>query len=272
MSLCEKRRTEKIIGTSVDITSHMLTCERVFSLVEQRQSAYICFTTAHMLVEASRQMEIRRAYESASIVNPDGTPIAWCLRIMGHRKACCVNGPTNTPFLLREAEQRGTKVGFYGGRSDTLEKMQRSLAINYPLLKVVYTYSPPFRKLTKEEQVNDLNEINGAGVQLLFVGLGSPKQELWMLVNYSSLNCVSVGVGAVFEFLSGEKILPPSWVQQLGLTWLVRLCQEPRRLAMRNLYSPLFVWMFLSQYGSNMFKQLIRGSQRKRPNAWRNIQ
>lgn len=272
MSLYEKRRTQIIIGTRVDITSHAVTCERIFNLVEKGKSTYVCFATAHMLVEASQKADIRRAYENASIVNPDGTPIAWCLRMMGHRKACCVNGPTNTPLLLREAEQRGTKVGFYGGRSDTLEKMQRSLASDYPSLQVVYVCSPPFRELTKEEQINYLNKINASGVQLLFVGLGSPKQELWMLNNYLSLRCVCLGVGAVFEFLSGEKILPPLWVQNLGLTWLVRFCQEPRRLAMRNLYSPLFVWMFLSQYGLNSFKQLIRVSRRKNLNAWRNIQ
>lgn len=272
MNMLETRQTGVVIGTTVDITSHKLACERVFRLAELRQPAYVCFATAHMLVEAIRKADIGLAYRSASIVNPDGAPIAWCLKIMGYGDACCVNGPTNTPFLLREAERHGVSVGFYGGRPETLVKMQKMLEIDYPLLKIAYIYSPPFRDLSKEEQANNLAEINASGAQLLFVGLGSPKQELWMFRNYLLLNCVCLGVGAVFEFLSGEKVLPPKWVQSLGLTWLVRLCQEPRRLAIRNLYSPIFTLMFIGQCGSAVCRRLVASSLRKFSDEWRNAQ
>ena len=95
------RRTGIVINTAVDVTSHRRTRDQIFQLVEQGRPAYVCFATAHMLVEASRRDDIGFAYRGASIVNPDGTPIAWCLKMMGYRDARCVNGPTNTPILLR---------------------------------------------------------------------------------------------------------------------------------------------------------------------------
>jgi len=272
MSDLKARRTKVVINTAIDVTSHELTCERVFDLAERKEPAYVCFATAHMLVEASRKSDINRAYRNASIVNPDGTPVAWCLKIMGHRDARCVNGPTCTPILLREAERRGTPVGFYGGRAETLIKMQEALREKYPLLKVNYICSPPFRALTEEEQKGYLAEIRASGAQLLFVGLGSPKQEIWMLQNYLSLNCVCLGVGAVFEFLSGEKVLPPTWIQRMGMTWLVRLCQEPRRLAVRNLYSPVFVLLFMCKWSAEIGRRMMGRSPHERPVEWGDAQ
>ena len=153
-------------------------------------------------------------------------------------------------------------MGFYGGRPDTLARMQRTLRTNYPLLRISYVHSPPFWSLSQEELASDLDEINASGAKLVFVGLGSPKQEIWMAQNYASLNCVCLGVGAVFEFLSGEKVLPPGWIQRMGLTWFVRLCQEPRRLAIRNLYSPIFVLMVLTQFSFNICRRVMRLSPR----------
>jgi len=143
--------------------------------------------------------------------------------------------------LLRDAAERGVSVGFYGGREQTLALVQERIALELPTLKIGYCFSPPFRTPTPEEQEQHLEEISRSGVQLLFVGLGSPKQECWMERFSPRLNCVCLGIGAALEFFSGEKLLPPVWIQKCGLTWFVRLCQEPRRLARRNLYSPVFL-------------------------------
>jgi N-acetylglucosaminyldiphosphoundecaprenol N-acetyl-beta-D-mannosaminyltransferase len=158
-------------------------------------------------------------------------------------------------LLLEEAAQEGVKVGFYGGRQETLDLMMSSLVKQYPALKVAYAYSPPFRVLDQDEQAGIVQNIRSADVQMLFVGLGSIKQELWMREVSASLPCVCLGVGAAFEFLSGEKVLPPEWIQRMGLAWLVRLCQEPRRLARRNLYSPVFAWMVLRQWLTREYRR-----------------
>ena len=257
MDLPHTRHIGVVLDTALDVTSHEATCARVFTLEEQGGPAYVCFATAHMIIEANRRLDVNQAYRDAAMVNPDGRPLAWALRILGHRNADCVSGPNQTPFLLAEAERRGTPVGFYGGRPGTLNLMQRALAEKYPKLKVAYLYSPPFRELSNKEQEEIDAAINQSGARLLFVGLGSIKQEVWMWRNHASLQCVCLGVGAVFEFLSNEKVLPPLWVQTLGLTWLVRLCQEPRRLIGRNMYSPVFVVMFFLQLVTELCWRLM---------------
>ena len=196
-----------------------------------------------MVVEATRKADVRRAYRNANIVSPDGVPVAWFLRLLGNVDAKCVSGPQSFPVILREAARQGISVGFYGGRQETLNLMLERIHREIPELCVGYSFSPPFRPLSVEEQEQHVQDIRNSGVRLLFVGLGSPRQDCWMDEVSPKLSCVCLGVGAAFEFFSGEKTLPPLWVQRLGLTWLVRLCQEPRRLIGRNLYSPQFVFL-----------------------------
>jgi len=241
------RTTGQILGSQVDVGTLASTVERILALAESRRPAYVCFATAYMLVKSTRDESIFRAYRQSDLVSADGTPLAWCLRLLGHPGAECVSGPRTVPAVLRQAAARGIPVGFYGGRPETCARIQQVLASELPSLRISYLYSPPFRPLSDEEQQAVLNEIRASGTQILFIGLGSPKQDLWMHTYSPSLDCVCLGVGAAFEFLSGEKVLPPFWVQQLGLTWLIRLMQEPRRLIRRNLYSPVFVAMFAGQ-------------------------
>ena len=236
-----QRITGKVLGTPIEVTNFDRTSETILSLARLGKPAYVCFATAHMLVEASRDAVVERAYRDAAMIAPDGAPVAWCLRLKGHREAMCVSGPRTMPLLLKAAHAAGLRVGFYGGRPETLELMKQKLAAAIPGLKISYSYSPPFREPTIEEQSEFLRQVSEARVQLLFIGLGSPKQERWMQKFSPSLHCVCLGVGAAFEFLSGEKILPPVWIQKMGMTWFVRLCQEPRRLARRNLCSFIFV-------------------------------
>lgn len=242
-----ERKTELVIGQPIEVGTLQSVSESILHQAELRLPGYVCFTTAHMLVETLSHDDVHAAYAGARMILPDGVPVAWSLRALGHAGAECISGPRMTPTLLREADQRGITVGFYGGRQGTLDKMTAALAQELPTLKVGYVCSPPFRTLTPEEQRPMLDEINAAGVQMLFVGLGSPKQDLWMLENAPHIHGTCLGVGAAFEFLSGEKFLPPLWIQRLGLTWLVRLSQEPRRLIGRNLASPVFVFHFLRQ-------------------------
>ena len=245
--MSNKRITDAVLGSQVEVATLASAAENILAMAEARRPAFICFTTAFMLVKAATDERIHRMYRQCDINMPDGMPVAWALRALGNQGAECISGPRLTPLLLREAAGRGISVGFYGGRAETLERMEAALTRDLPGLNIVYRYSPPFRQLSPEEQREILDEMTVSGMQMLFVGLGSPKQDLWMHDHGSAVPCVSLGVGAAFEFLSGEKVLPPFWVQQLGLTWLVRLCQEPRRLIVRNLYSPVFVAMFAMQ-------------------------
>jgi N-acetylglucosaminyldiphosphoundecaprenol N-acetyl-beta-D-mannosaminyltransferase len=242
--LAISRRTAPLLGTKIEVTTMEAACQQIFSLALAKRSSYVCFATAHMLVEAIRDSAVREAYTKAAVVNPDGVPLAWCLRVEGFKAAECVSGPRLFPRVLEMAAKTSMRVGFYGGRKETLALIRSRLQTELPSLNIAYMHSPPFRPLTEEEQRSDLLRITESGAEILFVGLGSPRQELWMRQWASQIPCVSLGVGAAFEFYSGEKVLPPLWIQRLGLTWLVRLCQEPRRLIRRNLASPVFVYLF----------------------------
>jgi N-acetylglucosaminyldiphosphoundecaprenol N-acetyl-beta-D-mannosaminyltransferase len=238
-----------ILGTSISVVTHEDAIEATLALAERHSSSYVCFATAHMLVEAGQNCLLRSTYDRADMITPDGRPVGWGLRLTGHRNAQCVSGPNLVPKLLQAAATRGVPVGFYGGRPTTLRLMIEALRKQYPTLNIVYSFSPPFRPLTGDETEQVCTDIRESGAGLVFVGLGSPKQELWMGSVSRRLPCVLLGVGAVFEFLSGEKTLPPESIQKLGLTWLVRLCQEPRRLFYRNIaYSPRFVCQFVQQH------------------------
>ncbi len=247
--MLSNRITGTVVGTEVDVTTMPVAIERIFELASKPKPAYVCFATTHMLVEAKQQPGVREAYENADLVTPDGTPVAWCLRLLGFSKAECVSGPRLVPMLIADAEKRGVPIGFYGGRAETLEKLRSVLAAKHPALQVAYMHSPPFRPLNQEERMQVIRDIRESGARIVLVGLGSPKQERWMLESSAAFDCTLLGVGAVFEFLSGEKVMPPEWIQKLGLTWLVRLSQEPVRLAKRNFYySPLFVAYFARQW------------------------
>ena len=238
-----------LLGSNIAITNFEQLPEDIHQLVQLATPAYVCFATAHMIVSATRAPAIRDAYRDAAFISPDGVPVAWVLRILGARTSRCVSGPRAMPTILAMASDKNIRVGFYGGRPETLRLLNERITRDYPHLQVVYNYSPPFRPLSFEEEEMHAVDIRRSGVQILFVGLGSPRQECWMHRERKRLDCVCLGVGAAFEFFTGEKHLPPVWIQALGLTWLIRLLQEPRRLLGRNLYSLVFVYLALIWIG-----------------------
>jgi N-acetylglucosaminyldiphosphoundecaprenol N-acetyl-beta-D-mannosaminyltransferase len=151
-------------------------------------------------------------------------------------------------FLLRVAQDSDIPVGFYGVSERTLEALVAEVQRRYPQLKVVFTISPPFRPLDKAEDEAVTRRISDSGAQMLFVGLGCPKQERWIMDHRGRIPAVMFGVGCAFDFLAGTKAQAPRWMMRIGLEWLFRLASEPRRLAIRVLkHNPRFVVLFLYQ-------------------------
>jgi N-acetylglucosaminyldiphosphoundecaprenol N-acetyl-beta-D-mannosaminyltransferase len=151
--------------------------------------------------------------------------------------------------LCGEAQERNIPIGLYGGTQDSLDDFLRFLKGEFPCLRIPFCGAPPFRELTQEEETTYLNEINASGARILFVGIGCPKQEIWMAKHKDKLSCVMTGVGAAFDFFSGRKKQAPRWMQKMGLEWVFRLASEPRRLWKRYLkHNPRFVWYFLRQW------------------------
>jgi N-acetylglucosaminyldiphosphoundecaprenol N-acetyl-beta-D-mannosaminyltransferase len=204
--------------------------------------------TVNNVMESYDDDSFRRVMNGCDLVTPDGMPLVWALSLLGVERATRVCGPQLTPLLLARAEERGIAVGFYGGDEHTLEALGRVAAERWPSLRVAYAYSPPFRSLAPEEDAEIVAAILGAGVQLLFVGLGCPKQERWMADHRDRLPLVAIGVGAAFDFLAGSKRQAPRLLQRIGLEWAFRLVSEPRRLWRRYLkQNPRFLALFARQ-------------------------
>ena len=239
--------TRRVLGMRVDATSYEHAATEILGWASSGESRYVCIATVNNVIEAHDNPAYQRVMEHADLVTPDGMPLVWGLGLLGVRGATRVYGPDLTPILCERAAAAGIPVGFYGSTPEVLADLTTNLARQYPDLQVGYTYSPPFRPQTPDEDAVVRERIAQSGVRLLFVGLGTPKQELWMAAN-GDVRTVMVGVGAAFDFIAGHKRQAPNLLQDLGLEWLFRLFNEPRRLWRRYLYrNPRFVVLFAAQ-------------------------
>jgi N-acetylglucosaminyldiphosphoundecaprenol N-acetyl-beta-D-mannosaminyltransferase len=238
----------RILGMRVDATSYEHAAQEILRWAREGESRYVCVATVNNVIEAYDDREYGAIMEAADLITPDGMPLVWGLRLLGVGAATRVYGPDLTPIVCQLAAEQGVPVGFYGGAREVLEELTAKLGRGFPELKVAYRASPPFRPLTPDEERRTVEDLNRSGARILFVGLGTPKQERWMAAHKNDVNAVMLGVGAAFDFLAGRKRQAPRLVQRLGLEWLHRLVHEPRRLWRRYLYrNPRFVALFAAQ-------------------------
>ena len=206
--------------------------------------AYVCVTPAHSLMDCVDDAELRAVYAQADMVTPDGMGVVYLLRLLGHRDVDRVYGPD----LLKAATVAGIADGwrhyFLGGTDDVIDELITHLRIDAPEMQVAGRYAPPFRPLGPEESAAMIEGVNRAEADIVWVAFGSPRQERWMHANRDALDApVLVGVGAAFDFLSGNKRQAPRWIQRSGFEWLFRLGTEPRRLWPRYRHYPRFVML-----------------------------
>jgi N-acetylglucosaminyldiphosphoundecaprenol N-acetyl-beta-D-mannosaminyltransferase len=198
-------------------------------------SRFLCFVCVNSLVLAHDSPDFRRAINEADLVVPDGMGVVWALRLLGCRQAQRVYGPDTTLAVLDAAARERIPVGFYGGAPATLARLVDVVRARFAGIEIAYACSPPFRPLTPQEDEQVVEAINASGARILFVGLGTPKQELWMAAHRGRVRAVMLGVGAAFDFIAGTKPQAPRWMMRIGLEWFFRLCTEPRRLWRRYL-------------------------------------
>jgi N-acetylglucosaminyldiphosphoundecaprenol N-acetyl-beta-D-mannosaminyltransferase len=219
--------------TPVNLAQAIVTLEK---WREEGRREYVCFTTVHGLVHAQRDPEFRSAFNRAELTTEDGMPVLWWCRHSGFPNADRVCGPDLLLEMCKRAPLHGHRHFFYGGSPHVAEQLVVHLTERFPGLIVAGYRSPPFRPLTQEEEVADIEDINAARPDFVWVGLGTPKQEKWMAQHVGKIHAAALlGVGAAFDFLSGAKPRAPLWMQRSGLEWLFRLTTEPRRLARRYL-------------------------------------
>jgi N-acetylglucosaminyldiphosphoundecaprenol N-acetyl-beta-D-mannosaminyltransferase len=232
----------KIIGVNIDPTSYSLAVQAITTWSNQRSSRYVCIATAHTIMEAYDSPEFQALINHADMVTPDGMPLVWLLKLKGYLSQTRVYGPTLMTRLLERANEENIPIGLFGGSPSTLMALQKNISTKYPSVPIVYVYSPPFTELSRDEDNQICDEITKSDAQILFVGLGCPKQERWIAAHRGRLSLVMLGVGAAFDFHSGMKPQAPIWMQNAGLEWFFRLVSEPRRLWRRYLVqNPRFI-------------------------------
>ncbi|WP_346839077.1 WecB/TagA/CpsF family glycosyltransferase [Microbulbifer sp. SAOS-129_SWC] len=228
---------------------------QVINLAAKKRGAYVCVSNVHMCMETLDSVGFRSIVNDADLVIPDGRPIFFAQKILGAAGASQVRGQDIMNDICKMSGRNKLNVGLYGGSSiEVLESTAEELQGKFPDINITYKYSPPFRALSEKEDERVVEELISQGVNVLFVGIGCPKQEQWMAEHKGRVNCVMLGVGAAFDFISGSKKRAPVWMQKAGLEWFSRLLSEPRRLWKRYLkQNPRFIFHFGRQifFGKN---------------------
>ena len=239
-----------ILGVLVDATTYEQVVSAVIDAAKQGRAMTVAAAAVHAIMVAVQDAQFRYRLNRFDFVTPDGQPVRWALRwLHGLRLPSRVYGPTLTLHLCRAAEDQGVRVCFYGSRPETLAALRDNLQRDFPRLQIVATEPSVFRRLTEEEQCALYARITASQAQLVFVGLGCPRQEIWAYEARDRLNMPIVAVGAAFDFISGSKPQAPEWMQNRGLEWLFRLTHEPGRLWRRYLLlNPLYLILLALQY------------------------
>jgi N-acetylglucosaminyldiphosphoundecaprenol N-acetyl-beta-D-mannosaminyltransferase len=232
-----RRDIGTVIGTRVDAIRLHEAIARVSRWAQTGQPAMVCFTNAHSLVTARQEAALAQALSDAQLCLPDGAPVAWMLGRLRGRTQPRVSGPDLMWAYLEQAAGRGEPIFLYGGSPATLEALQDRLREALPGLVIAGALSPPFRALCPSEDADVVERINASGARTVWVGLGCPKQEIWMREHLGRVRPVMLGVGAAFDFHAGIVERAPRWMRASGLEWLHRLRQEPSRLWRRYLYT-----------------------------------
>lgn len=242
--------TRELLGVEIAITGYDGALARIGEMVADGRRGYLCHASAHGLVAAADDTELAAAYAGAELVLPDGMPLVWALRRMGERIGDRVYGPDLMEAACGWAAASGAGVWLYGGADPAaLGQLESALAERHPGLCIAGSHSPPHRELTAGEEDELCERINADGPDVVWCGIGTPRQEKWMARLRSRLDApVLVGVGAAFDFLAGRKPQAPRWMQRRGLEWLYRAGSEPRRLIPRYARTnPRFAWRVTRQ-------------------------
>lgn len=224
-----------LLGTRIDVLSWEQTLGRIVRWAQEKQSRMVCLCNVHVVVSARQDDALAQALQYADMSTPDGAPIAWLMRKIGWPEQQRISGPDLMWHLMAEAERLQLSVFLLGSTEATLARLTQRLQQTFPGVQIAGTLSPPFRRLSASENTHMVDIINSSGARLLFVGLGCPKQEIWMAAQRDRVQAVMLGVGAAFDYHAGVLPRAPQSWQRLGLEWLYRLRHEPVRLAKRYL-------------------------------------
>lgn len=243
--------TAPVLGIPLSLDGYERVLDWIDAVIAAGSREYVCVAATHTVMASQEDPELRAAVLGSSLTVPDGQPLVWALRAYGHPLDDRVYGPELMERACARAARSGARIFLYGGRDEqALADLVAQLGERHPGLTIAGTYKPVYRPLSVDEQREVAAAINAARPDIVWVGLGVPRQEKWMATMRGQLDApMLVGVGAAFDFLSGTVAQAPSWIQRAGLEWLFRLTREPKRLWRRYLrYNPRFVVGFAREW------------------------
>jgi N-acetylglucosaminyldiphosphoundecaprenol N-acetyl-beta-D-mannosaminyltransferase len=219
------------------------------SWISNKQPQYVCVTPAHAVMDCYDNPGLRAIYNASGMTTPDGMAVVWWLRWHGQRQVERVYGPDLMLAVCQRSLETGWRHYFYGGEPEVAADLAHRLQTRFVGLQVAGVFSPPFRPVSAEEERAITAQIVASRADIVWVGLGAPRQEVWMSEHVGRVGApVLIGVGAAFDFLSGRKRQAPRWIQRSGFEWLFRLLSEPHRLWRRyGLGYPRFVVLVVLQ-------------------------
>lgn len=249
--LCELTALDTcdIMGVNISVTNMEKTVNKIKDNLNDWSGKYICVSNVHTTVTASEDEDYKTIQNKAVIALPDGGPLSKFSREQGYTGAARVTGPDLMQRILKESAKNGWKHYFYGSTQETLDKLKSVIDERYPGTNVVGMMSPPFRSLTIAEDTAIIREINKTEPDFIWVGLGAPKQEIWMAAHEDKVKGLMIGVGAAFDYEVGNIKRAPQWMQKHNLEWAYRLMQDPRRLLSRYLKTNTKYLIWKYQHG-----------------------
>lgn len=245
-----------VANVQIDNLTFKEVLDKVEDFVQKREPCYLVNPNVDIIVKCNRDPELAQYCEEAALTLVDGTPVLWAAKYLGHPLKEKISGSDFVPRVCEWASGKGYRVFFLGGREGAAQKAREIMERRYPGLQIVGTYCPPFG-FEKDEAENQRikDAVKAAAPDIVFVGLGCPKQERWIAQYHRELGIpVSMGIGVTFEFIAGMVKRAPKWMQTAGLEWLWRLCMEPQRLWKRYLVDDVqFLPLILKQKNSRRF-------------------
>jgi len=232
-----------VLGVRVDPVDLEVALQRAAEFLQRRQKAYVCAVSVHGVLEARRDPHVAQAFADAGMVIPDGRPIVWVGRIQGWRGIDQVTGPDLMSAMFSRPEFAGYSHFLYGGKDGVAQELAEVWTRRVPGTRIAGTFTPPFRDLSLSEEAELIEWLHRCRPDILWVGISTPRQELFMRRLLAQLDHgLLLGVGAAFDFHTGRLRNCAPWIKRIGLQWLHRLVQDPRRLWRRNLLNATFLW------------------------------
>lgn len=245
---------KRVVSIDVSIVDYANALQQVITLSKQHQPSYACFSNVHMAIEAHSSVTFQQMVNNATFAFTDGMPLVFALKWLYGIRQERIAGMDFMPDVLESCDRERLSVFLFGSTDEILLRLETLIKTKYPNLRLVGKISPPFRALSEHENQQYIQQINDSGAHIVLVGLGCPKQETWMAQHSDQINAVLLGVGGAFGLYAGSAKRAPVWMRNVGLEWVFRLAQEPKRLFKRYaVTNTLFVWLLM--------KQLVRSSK-----------